>query len=60
MVSLKHNVLDTSTNLSYALISGITDDDLRETAYEILVAAAGAAGYAFILDHHMHIFSSLY
>lgn len=24
--------------------SGVTDDDLRETAYEILVACAGAAG----------------
>jgi hypothetical protein len=24
---------------------GVSDDDLRETAYEILVAAAGAAGY---------------
>lgn len=29
---------------SYATFSGITDDDLRETAYEILVAAAGASG----------------
>jgi len=26
--------------------TGITDDDLRETAYEILVAAAGASGYS--------------
>lgn len=26
-------------------IAGITDDDLRETAYEILLAAAGASGY---------------
>lgn len=25
--------------------TGITDDDLRETAYEILLAAAGASGY---------------
>lgn len=30
----------------YYLITGITDDDLRDTAYEILVACAGAAGYA--------------
>ena len=29
------------------LSSGLTNDDLRETAYEILLAAAGAAGYAF-------------
>lgn len=26
-------------------ILGISDDEIRETAYEILVAAAGAAGY---------------
>lgn len=25
--------------------SGITDDDLRESAYEILLAATGASGY---------------
>lgn len=24
--------------------TGITDDDLRETAYEVLLACAGAAG----------------
>ena len=29
------------------LLIGITDDDLRETAYEILLACAGASGYAF-------------
>lgn len=29
--------------------SGITDDDLRESAYEILLAAAGASGYLFFL-----------
>jgi hypothetical protein len=26
-------------------VSGITDDDLRETAFEILLACAGASGY---------------
>lgn len=31
------------------LLSGITDDDLRETAYEILLAGAGAMGYASII-----------
>lgn len=28
----------------FLLFSGITDDDLRETAYEVLLACAGAAG----------------
>lgn len=31
--------------LSVCFVTGITDDDLRETAYEILLAAAGASGY---------------
>lgn len=31
-------------------ISGLTDDDLRETAYEILLACAGATGYASIIS----------
>jgi hypothetical protein len=31
-------------NNNYFIFPGITDDDLRETAYEILVAAAGASG----------------
>lgn len=31
------------------LLSGITDDDLRETAYEVLLACAGATGYASII-----------
>ena len=30
----------------FLLPLGITDDDLRETAYEILLACAGASGYA--------------
>jgi len=39
--------------LIYFLIPGTSEDDLRETAYEILVASAGAAGYTFdILDKH--------
>ncbi|KAJ0047257.1 hypothetical protein Pint_05206 [Pistacia integerrima] len=29
---------------SHVYICGITDDDLRETAYEVLLACAGAAG----------------
>jgi hypothetical protein len=28
----------------FFLITGITDDDLRETAYEVLLACAGASG----------------
>lgn len=28
------------------MFTGITDDDLRETAYEVLLACAGASGYA--------------
>lgn len=36
-------------DLSKVYISGITDDDLRETAYEILLASAGASGYATIV-----------
>lgn len=35
-----------SLKRSYLLLSGITDDDLRETAYEVLLACAGASGYA--------------
>lgn len=31
--------------LSAFIVLGITDDDLRETAYEILLACAGASGY---------------
>lgn len=27
--------------------SGITEDDLRETAYEVLLASAGASGWVF-------------
>lgn len=34
--------------LIFDVISGITDDDLRETAYEILVASAGASGYMLV------------
>ena len=37
------------------LLSGITDDDLRETAYEILLAGAGAMGYASIFLFGMQI-----
>lgn len=40
-------VLNDATDLVLALPSfatGLTDDDLRETAYEILLAAAGASG----------------
>lgn len=35
--------------LHFLFFTGITDDDLRETAYEILLAAAGASGYASLL-----------
>jgi len=34
---------------SICMFAGITDDDLRETAYEILLACAGASGYAVSL-----------
>lgn len=37
-------LLSIVTSLFY-FSSGLTDDDLRETAYEILLAAAGASGY---------------
>lgn len=30
--------------LWFFLFTGITDDDLRETAYEVLLACAGASG----------------
>jgi hypothetical protein len=36
---------------------GLIEDDLRETAYEILLACAGAAGYAFSLLHGLQILS---
>lgn len=38
-----------STTFLLLLVSGITDDDLRETAYEVLLACAGATGYASII-----------
>lgn len=31
------------------LLLGITDDDLRETAYEVLLACAGATGYVVMI-----------
>ena len=40
------------------LHSGITDDDLRETAYEVLLACAGATGYGPIILFGLHIYFS--
>lgn len=52
--ALQNEEYGNNTNLIYFLIPGLTDDDLRETAYEILVASAGAAGYTFdILGEHL-------
>ncbi|GJM99266.1 hypothetical protein PR202_ga16353 [Eleusine coracana subsp. coracana] len=45
-IRLFHDSLDYPYVVSLSIL-GITDDDLRETAYEILVAAAGASGAEF-------------
>jgi hypothetical protein len=31
--------------------AGLSDDDLRETAYEVLLVSVGAAGYSFVLSY---------
>lgn len=30
--------------------AGLSDDDLRETAYEVLLVSVGAAGYSIVLS----------
>ncbi|CAB4268334.1 unnamed protein product [Prunus armeniaca] len=48
---ISRRIRNDATDLSLGLSSfktGITEDDLRETAYEVLLACAGAAGYTFI------------
>lgn len=42
--------------LSAFIVLGITDDDLRETAYEILLACAGASGYVFTILLELYAF----
>lgn len=36
-------------NVGIVICSGITEDDLRKTAFEILLAAVGASGYFVFL-----------
>lgn len=38
-----------SLKFSFMVIAGLSDDDLRETAYEVLLVSVGAAGYSFVL-----------
>lgn len=39
---------------------GITDDDLGETAYEVLLACAGASGYTILSSVFPFLFFSLF
>lgn len=49
------DVLSWSVDVLVFMFAGITDDDLRETAYEILLACAGATGYwaLYLIAHHV-------
>lgn len=42
-----------SFKLLFVVTAGLSDDDLRETAYEVLLVSVGAAGYSFVL-FYMH------
>lgn len=35
---------------SHVVTAGLSDDDLRETAYEVLLVSVGAAGYNIVLS----------